>query len=138
MTVKIFRQNQNDKQTVGNLFVYNKNEIVFSCKTLELPYRNNQKEISCIPAGSYHLIKHNSKKFGKCFSIEKVYLRTAILIHAGNTYHDTKGCILVGEKFADINKDGYPDLINSKQTLDTLLKILPNTSHLIITDPISQ
>ena len=43
-----------------------KGEII---KTLELPYHNNQRNISCIPEGNYIIKIHNSPSQGKCIKI---------------------------------------------------------------------
>ena len=67
------------------------------CYTLELPWRNNQPNISCIPPGTYPFKPvHNSPKFGAVPKIESVPGRTDILFHKGNTLQDTDGCVLVG------------------------------------------
>ena len=67
--------------------------------TLELPWRNNQRDISCIPAGIYCCQKIMSPHFGEVFSFINVPGRKDILIHKGNLDIETKGCILVGEQF---------------------------------------
>ncbi len=69
--------------------------------TLEEPWRNNQKGISCIPAGNYMVTPHNwagktGFKFSRCWHVNNVAGRSAILIHSGNTTDDIEGCILVG------------------------------------------
>lgn len=43
-----------------------KGEII---KTLELPYNNNKRFISCIPTGNYIVKIHNSPSQGKCIKI---------------------------------------------------------------------
>lgn len=94
--------------------------------TLELPYINNQNNISCIPTGQYIIKKHSSPKFKSCFLITNVKDRTDILIHAGNTTKDTHGCILVGLKKQDNT------IFDSRKALNLMLKCLPNESELII------
>lgn len=64
--------------------------------TLELPWHDNQTNISCIPEGTYKVQIHNSPRFGNCLKVLNVPNRTDILIHSGNTDKDTKGCILIG------------------------------------------
>jgi hypothetical protein len=58
--------------------------------------------------------------------------RTYILIHAGNLYTHTLGCILVGEDFLDINDDGYPDVTNSGATLQKLRDLSEPTMDMAV------
>jgi len=95
-------------------------------KTLELPWLDNQRRISCIPEGVYQVMKHISPKFGKTFFLPDVPNRSEILIHKGNYTRDTLGCILPGSKFKDIDGDTLPDVIESGQTMNTLWRLLPN------------
>jgi len=67
--------------------------------TLELPWRNNRQDISCIPAGNYYCRKITSPKFGQVFQVINVPGRENILIHKGNIDEDTKGCVIIGEMF---------------------------------------
>jgi hypothetical protein len=66
------------------------------CGTLEQPWHDNEHGVSCIPAGVYRCIPHNTPHFPNVWEVTGVYDRAAILIHAGNTTADTHGCILVG------------------------------------------
>lgn len=94
----------------------------FQCFVLELPWRNNEQEHSCIPEGVYQCGLRPSAKFGAwtggmVYHIQPVQGRTDILIHAGNTVRDTLGCLLVGESVAD----GLPTFIrHSRKTLMAL------------------
>ena len=36
----------------------------------ERPWKNNEPRVSCIPEGQYHVTRHNSPKFGRCFILE--------------------------------------------------------------------
>lgn len=113
------------KQTPGR-FTYNS----FSCDTLELSWKQNQHQISCIPKGTYHVEKRKSAKFGEHFWIKDVPNRDMILIHSGNfaagNHVDILGCIMVGDGFSDINSDSNLDIINSKVTLRAMVKALPD------------
>lgn len=101
--------------------------------TLELPWRNNQRNVSCIPDGEYLVSKHLSPKHGQCFWLKNTFPRTEILVHAGNYNNDTQGCILVGNNISDdINADGCKDLTGSRDALHKLLRILPKEFKLII------
>lgn len=66
------------------------------CFTLELQWKANKSNISCIPAGVYNCEKHTSARFPDTWHVMNVPGREAILIHAGNTKADIRGCILVG------------------------------------------
>lgn len=126
--IHLKRKTDNGVQTTGEL-QYNG---VIIAKTLELPYKNNAKRISCIPAGEYKVVRRKSTKYGLHFHILNVPSRAYILIHHANYYKDLLGCIGVGEKIIDINKDGQPDITYSKRTMRKLLELLPETFTLII------
>lgn len=114
-------------QTLGRLSVVSdEGKEVFSCVTLELPWLNNARRISCIPEGDYTCKRHLSPKFGQTYHVTNVANRDAILIHHGNYNRDTLGCILVGNQHKDLNKDGLLDVANSKATMSELLDIIGN------------
>lgn len=122
--ITIIRMIHETKQTIGFLTVKEANKILFYCFTLELPDKNNKPFVSCIPKGLYMVMNRYSKKHKNHLKILNVLDRTNILFHAGSFYTDIEGCILIGNGFADINKDGMIDLINSRITLKKLIKIL--------------
>lgn len=68
-------------------------------RTLELPWRDNIKQISCIPLGTYRAIWARSPKMGMCYHLLAVPSRSCVLIHpanfAGEEPFDTQlhGCI---------------------------------------------
>jgi hypothetical protein len=72
---------------------------------LELPWKDNQQRISCIPEGLYHVSPWSSSRFPNTYILEDVEGRTGILTHSGNVAGDTMqgykthslGCILTGE-----------------------------------------
>jgi hypothetical protein len=127
MKVIIDRLNEGDKQTESLLTVLNeKEETIFNCYTLELPYNDNKKQVSCIPKGEYNVEKRQSTKYKNHFHVLDVPNRSYILIHQGNYNWHTKGCILVGKTLTDINGDGLRDVTSSVATMNKLNKILPN------------
>ena len=63
-------------------------------QTIELPWRNNQRRVSCIPEGRYRLIKRFTAEKGKHLAFVNVPGRSAILIHAANdAKKELLGCI---------------------------------------------
>jgi hypothetical protein len=64
------------------------------CSTIELPWRNNARNVSCIPEGKYFLKKRHSQKFGWHIEISGVPERALILFHpANNAAKELNGCI---------------------------------------------
>ena len=123
-------------QTLGVLTAINDlHQGVYKCNTLELPWKQNARQVSCIPAGMYDVVKRQSPKYGQHFQLLNVPGRDMILIHSGNFTRDTHGCILVGQGFTDIDNDGLRDLQFSKKTLAELYKILPDRFQIVITNP---
>lgn len=104
----------------------------FSCKTLELPWRNNKTKVSCIPTGTYKCSLYPSSKFGLVYNIEDVPSRSAILLHTGNFAGDVKkglksdveGCILVGMKFGVLS--GQEAILDSRKAKLALMEFTDN------------
>ena len=64
------------------------------CSTIELPWRDNLPQISCIPEGKYRIAKRHSPRFGWHFEIEAVSGRNSILFHPANDAEkELRGCI---------------------------------------------
>lgn len=64
------------------------------CQTIELPWKENQRRVSCIPEGKYRLTKRYSSKFGWHLEIMEVKNRSLILLHpANNAAKELMGCI---------------------------------------------
>ncbi|MGV3528067.1 MAG: DUF5675 family protein [Flavisolibacter sp.] len=76
--------------TNGDLYM----DGVLQCFTIELPWLNNQRRISCIPEGRYRLEKRYSPKFKLHIEVLDVKGRSGILIHPANdALKELKGCI---------------------------------------------
>jgi hypothetical protein len=117
-------------ETLGSMYING----TFACKTMELPWKENQRSISCIPEGSYKVIKQPPKadRPYPYFRLPEVSGRTGILIHKISYVSGLKGCIGVGMEFADLNKDGVPDIIRSGEALQMLIDKLPDSFTLVI------
>lgn len=90
--------------------------------TLEPPWRDNKKNISCIPHGRYVCKRVRSPKFGNTFEITGVQERSHILFHKGNTKRASKGCVLIGEEFGLLN--GVPAILSSSRGYDEFMGML--------------
>ena len=116
--VTLCRLSRSDQGTEGILLAGN-----FNCNTLELPWRDNVRRLSCIPPGEYDVEIRNSNKYGRVYWVRKVPERTYILIHSGNFAGDeTKGfkthvmgCILLGQKMGFLG--GQRAVLNSRITV---------------------
>lgn len=64
------------------------------CYTIELPWKRNERRISCIPEGNYFIRKRYSAKYQWLLELVDVPNRTYILIHpANNAQKELRGCI---------------------------------------------
>ena len=131
--LKVERLKYADKQVVGIMKVYQGSEFVVCFAILEPPDRNNEIGKSCIPKGSYAVKHYSSKKYPNAFILQDTGVRTMILIHSGNYYTHSQGCLLIGTTHKDINKDGYIDVASSVAALKRLNTICKNESILNIT-----
>ena len=128
----LVRNKSEAKQTLGTL-IATKNGDFLILKTLELPDLNNKVDISCIPTGVYSVDWTWSPKFQKyTYEVTKVPNRPGIRIHAGNYHTDIEGCILLGDKYTDLNKDGVLDIVNSRISVDKLQDFFARQSFTLI------
>ena len=130
--LKQTRHTFQDKQTLSTLEVYKDDIFKGSFCILELPWKDNQRNISCIPKGRYKVVHYSSAKYPDVFEITNVPDRTAILIHSGNYNTHTEGCLLIGFDFKDINNDGYVDVLHSRDALNMLKNICKNEVEMYI------
>src|SRR5574343_123320 len=124
MRVLIKRLDYGARQTLGNGFVFSGLDVKQIFKTLELPWKNNESQVSCIPPGTYKCVRRNSEKFGNHFWVKDVPGREWILIHPANHYTQLRGCIAVGSAFSDINVDKLLYLTDSMAMIIKLNAIL--------------
>jgi hypothetical protein len=112
-------------QTPGELTYYqDRIKPIFDCKTIELEVDCNARRDDAIPPGLYKCVRRHSAKYGEHVHITNVPNRDLILIHNANYSRQLLGCVGVGEKHADIDKDGLLDVTNSKNTLEKLMAIV--------------
>ena len=126
MKLKINRLYPRPTYTIGRLYVNDD----FFCNTLELPWLNNQEDISCIPTGTYVVKMLPSLKHGHDLpQIMGVANRTVIEMHNGSFPSDTKGCVLLGKN------SSIGMLTESKITSDkfnAMLSALPQDEEITI------
>ena len=116
----LIRDTHSDTSTIGKLYL--NGELM--CDTLENPWLDNQRNISCIPEGQYdvriRLARESATRDYIHLLVQEVPKRSYILFHIGNTAKDTQGCILVGLK-------RQQDFVsNSRLAMDLLMKEIIN------------
>ena len=98
-----------------------KEDMRYLCDTLEPKRRNLKKEKkvpgrTAIPEGRYRVVITKSFRFMRWLpQVREVPGFSGIRFHAGNTYHDTRGCILPGWN----RKKGM--VVNSRSALQMLM-----------------
>lgn len=123
-TVTIIRISDNGVETQGTLFA-EKDGARFSCATLELPWKDNQHDISCIPKGLYTASVEPFHDL-HMYELSGTEPRTGIFIHPGNYYRDSLGCILLGVHPQDINGDKEVDVMSSVNTVASFMTFMHN------------
>jgi hypothetical protein len=99
--LRLVRVTEHNGATMGVLCIDDVPEFV----TLEDAWRDNERQISCIPVGRYTIKPKISPKFGNTWEVMNVPERSQILFHAGNTHKDTHGCILLGLQFGKLGNE---------------------------------
>tara|TARA_R110002033_G_scaffold121666_3_gene164587 strand:- start:880 stop:1275 length:396 start_codon:yes stop_codon:yes gene_type:complete len=97
----------------------------FKLKSLELPWRNNLEDKSCVKEGVYLVVPDSTGKH-KWFSIQDVEGRTDIEIHVANYLKDINGCVGLG---MELGRD-Y-NIYNSKAALESLVEYTNGESFLL-------
>ena len=92
----LIRDTFSKDSTLGELFLNGER----MCDTLENPWQDNQKNISCIPEGEYPVRLRYPRESGTRdylhLLVQDVPNRDFILVHRGNFPSQTQGCLLVG------------------------------------------
>lgn len=83
--------------------------------SIELPWKSNAHDISCIPAGEYLTSKIISPHFKyDVYELQNVPNRQNIEMHIANSIYDINGCIGIGRAFGIVETNGN-GLINGIQ-----------------------
>ena len=131
--IALHRLEQTAFATFGQLVDEEQNVV---CVTLELPWHENEHDVSCIPAGMYTAHRRHSPKHGyDLFELANVPNRANIELHIGNLPHDSLGCILLGSNLGIVN--GQHGITGSaaafRRFMDRMQGV--DTFTLTITDP---
>lgn len=117
MRIEIKRLHKTANSTIGEMTI----DGVWECYTLEDIERPVKiKSETAIPRGTYKVIINQSNRFKRLMPLLlNVANFEGVRIHAGNTNHDTEGCILVGKTrsndFIGQSKKAYDSLFAKMQ-----------------------
>jgi len=127
MKIVVRRFHRTEAGTSGVLLI----DGQLCCYTVERPWLDNQRSVSCIPAGRYDLVVRKEQTdltrsyrarydfFTWHLMIKDVPNRSGIYIHSGNKPAHVKGCLCVGES---INLNHFTG--NSRKTYEPLYEKL--------------
>lgn len=132
MKAILTRIEHSETQTLGELDIWDGDEHLYHCKTLELEVDKNERRDDAIPHGDYKVVKRWSEKYKEHFHILNVPNRNYILIHSANYSRQLLGCVAVGKAHIDIDSDSLKDVTSSKQTMKELNEVLPKEFNLLI------
>ncbi len=139
MIATLIRQTSDEQGTFGVFTVNNKSYF-----SLELPYRDNKPNISCIPCGQYKASLRYSPHFKKnLYCLSGVPNRNFILIHGANFAGDEEmgyqthlqGCISIGKSMGTAqnkHKQRQRCIFGSQQALSEFIDELDG-EELILT-----
>lgn len=125
----LIRDTFTDKSIIGKLYFNGE----FYGHTLELPWKDNEKRVSCIPKGVYEVKKRHteeSKYKYEHLHILDVENRELILMHVGNYPKNSKGCILLGNtralNFVGESRKAFYKLMYDLGSFDKIELIIKN------------
>jgi hypothetical protein len=85
------------------------------CSTIELPWLQNARSVSCIPEGRYELRKRVTTKRGQHLLVVDVKGRDGILFHPANdAKKELRGCIATVTNHTGPGKGSQSRLANEK------------------------
>lgn len=98
-------------------------------QTLEPPWKDNRRNVSCIPAEVYncrYMARSSSGKYRNVYHVKAVTGRSGILIHNGNLVNHTRGCLLLGTRRGKISRQKA--VLNSRTAMNQFVRVLGKES----------
>lgn len=131
MKIILDRVGEDDEQTYGVLKIGEGGSFRPRFVTCEDLWKGNQRNLSCIPVGTYRCVEHESPAFGWTYLVTCVPGRSHILFHPGNSHEDTRGCILVGSSYA--SEYGGSGIVGSRVAFGKFLRLLRDVREFELT-----
>ncbi len=115
-------------------------KVKLQLHTLELPWRKNRQNISCILPGNYDCSRNVQRKI-PVWNVRNVPGRSAIQIHPFNHAGDkalgfeseSEGCITLGLSFGMVG--GQYGIIDSRQALGRMEEAFENEDFVLMIQP---
>ena len=132
--IKIHRWKQDENQTSGTSTVLNHlNQPLFASLSLERGWRNNERNVSCYPAGTYLVMLEYSPRFNQMlWEVKGVVNRSECKFHSANYWYQLNGCTALGLRFKKLNSDNYQDLTFSKDTMNQFHQALKGYKEAVL------
>ena len=110
-----------DGWTDGMIFI----KGVLLCRSIELRWANNERNVSCVPEGVYPVAIIQHPKFGECIQVSGVKGRSGILVHVANdAQKELRGCIAPVFSLSGNGKGQY-----SRLALNYIIENLKNSGE---------
>jgi hypothetical protein len=105
----------------------------WECWSLEAPWRDNQRHISCVPPGLYELVRHSGQKYKQTWALQNHEIGVGVdpqedltrywcVLHGANWAHELGGCIAPG--LSMVLEGGAPSVRSSRAALAHILGLL--------------
>lgn len=131
MTATLQRISDTGKETLGVFSFIKSDGQLWIGKSLELPWKQNLPEVSCIPQGTYSVVYTRSNRLSRLtgkdyftYEVLNVPQRTGIRLHSANYFAQLHGCIAIGNAYKDLNADGQMDIIHSGITVKWMCDLM--------------
>lgn len=100
--------------------------------TIERPWQDNARQVSCIPAGVYRLRWREApwSRFPFAFEVTNVPNRAGILIHSANLARQLQGCIAPGLNRGFMK--GEPAVLSSIAAVSYLESNVPKQGEVLL------
>ncbi len=130
-SIVINRIFQNDIKTISVAGVFQEPYYLYEFVTIELPWRDNTRGISCIPEGTYRgeAVQKNQKY---AIQIKDVPDRDSVYITNAIFLRQLEGCIAPGTSIKELDRSGTINTISSRMALACLEMEYPLGSEMEI------
>ena len=139
-TVYILRDTTGHKQSLGTLLVVDHGRVLFNSHLMERGWLDNKRNVSCVIAGVYDLVKEYSPKFKReLWEAKGIPGRSECKFHSANYWDQLNGCFSPGEARINIGHDQLPDMIYSGDMLEIFMNAMGNDTRarLVIIDDLN-